>query len=221
MCCLEFIVKYVLIIGNIIFALLGLGILGLGIAVHVNLKDIYQLIPVGLSALSISIITLGCIIFVISTLACCGAIRESRCMLLFYALFMAILAGIKIYLTVLIFGFLDTATTTVTRWLISAFNNEDLRPAYHGLETLFRCCGTTGAGSYAPGAVPQSCCASPIDNVCQANFYDGCIDQLTSYFETFGESIGAVLIVVIIIECVCVLAGLFLSCQIRRKRYTA
>ncbi|CAH0602055.1 unnamed protein product [Chrysodeixis includens] len=143
-------------------------------------------------------------------------------MLMFYALFMAILAGVKIYLTVLIFGFLDSASATVTRWLINAFNNENLRPAYNTLESLFKCCGTTGAGSYGNAMLPKSCCASPIDNQCQAETsYSGCIGELTSYFETFGESIGAVLIVIIIIELVCVLAGLFLSCQIRRRRYTA
>ncbi|KAF9795619.1 hypothetical protein SFRURICE_010377 [Spodoptera frugiperda] len=59
--------------------LAGLAIIGLGTAVHVNLNDFYQIIDI--RVLTISVIVLGCIVFVIAFCACCGAIRESKCML--------------------------------------------------------------------------------------------------------------------------------------------
>uniref|UniRef100_A0A2A4K689 Tetraspanin n=1 Tax=Heliothis virescens TaxID=7102 RepID=A0A2A4K689_HELVI len=232
MCCFaEFVAKYALIIVNIVFCLAGLAIIALGTAAHIQLDQIHDLIPVNLSALSISIIVLGSFIFIVSYCACCGAIRESRCMLVFYAVIMAILASVKIYITVVIFRFLDTALSTVSSWLNSAFNNTDLRPAYYGMENLFRCCGTTGSNSYTDRGepIPPSCCGN-LNNIAgntenlqcaAADAFSGCTELVGEYFETFGAAIGGVLIFVIIIELICVIFGLFLACQIRRKRYTA
>nr|XP_049707060.1 tetraspanin-9 [Helicoverpa armigera] len=232
MCCFaEFVVKYVLIIVNIVFCLAGLAIIGLGTAVHIQLDQIHELIPVNLSAISISIIVLGSFVFIISYCACCGALRESRCMLIFYAVIMAILASLKIYITVVIFRFLDSALSTVSGWLNTAFNNMELRPAYYGMENLFRCCGTTGPNSYTDQGqvIPPSCCgnlnnvtSNPENLQCAASdAFSGCTEMVGEYFETFGEAIGGVLIVVIIIELICVIFGLFLACQIRQKRYRA
>ncbi|XP_022823982.1 leukocyte surface antigen CD53-like [Spodoptera litura] len=223
MCCLaEFIVKYVLIIVNIVFALAGLAIIGLGTAVHVNLSDFYQIIDI--RVLTISVIVLGCIVFVIAFCACCGAIRESKCMLGFYAACMAILAALKIYITVVIFSFLGHTMETISRWLDTAFRNTDLEPVFNGMEILFQCCGTNGTSSYTAAGrlIPVSCCPNPNAQnppPCDsANAYGGCTDKLSDYFDTFGEAIGGVLIVVIIVECVCVIFGLFMCCQIRARR---
>ncbi|KAJ8707601.1 hypothetical protein PYW07_011278 [Mythimna separata] len=224
MCCLaEFIVKYVLIISNFIFAIAGLAIIGLGTAAQINLNEIHDVVPGSLSFLTISIITLGCIIFVIAFCACCGAIRESTCMLLTYAVFMGILAAVKIYITVVIFEFLGHVTDTVTDWLTKAFANSNVRPAYNAMENLFKCCGTVGPASYPTIGLPVSptCCKNPdmLVNECSlTNSYEGCIPQVTSYLESFGEAIGIVLIVVILVECVCLIFSIFLVCQFRNKK---
>lgn len=219
MCCLaEFIIKYVLIISNIIFSIAGLAIAGLGIAVHIQLEQIATAIPVDLSALSIGIIVLGCIVFMIAYLACCGAIRESNCMLISYALFMAILAAVKIYITVVVFKFLDTANNTVAGWINDAFNDNNLNDVFNVIQELFRCCGTTGANSY-PNEIPNTCCGNPLGVACAANdSYDGCTNLVAEWFQTFGGAIGAVLIIIIIVELVCMLFGLVMAKSIRGNK---
>ncbi|KAF9823233.1 hypothetical protein SFRURICE_002982 [Spodoptera frugiperda] len=185
MCCLaEFIVKYVLIIVNIVFALAGLAIIGLGTAVHVNLNDFYQIIDI--RVLTISVIVLGCIVF--------------------YAACMAILAALKIYITVVIFSFLGHTMDTISKWLDTAFKNRDLDPVFNGMEMLFQCCGTNGTSSYVAAGrpIPVSCCPHPDAETplqCDStNAFGGCTDKLSDYFDTFGEAIGGVLVVVIIVE---------------------
>lgn len=61
--------------------LAGIGLIGVGIAVLLQLSDVLELIPVAVDVVPISIIVLGSIIFLISFLGCCGALRESCCML--------------------------------------------------------------------------------------------------------------------------------------------
>ncbi|XP_062531440.1 CD63 antigen isoform X11 [Bombyx mori] len=212
MCCPEFIAKYVLFIANLVFSdpqsrqftstdpndedlepsillseLAGLAIIRLGVAVLRNLRDLQDILPV--NALPIGIIVLGCIIFIIAFLACCGAIKESRCMLITYSIFMVILVAVKIYLAIVVFGFLSDVTSTITSWVTTAFNTSSLRDVYHVMEALFNCCGTTGPSSYDGilSQLPPSCCASPVDNTFYApNAFPGCTTRLIDYFDTFG-----------------------------------
>ncbi|XP_062531423.1 23 kDa integral membrane protein isoform X6 [Bombyx mori] len=203
MCCPEFIAKYVLFIANLVFSLAGLAIIRLGVAVLRNLRDLQDILPV--NALPIGIIVLGCIIFIIAFLACCGAIKESRCMLITYSIFMVILVAVKIYLAIVVFGFLSDVTSTITSWVTTAFNTSSLRDVYHVMEALFNCCGTTGPSSYDGilSQLPPSCCASPVDNTFYApNAFPGCTTRLIDYFDTFGRAIGSVLIIIIFLELV-------------------
>ncbi|XP_021203536.1 23 kDa integral membrane protein isoform X14 [Bombyx mori] len=203
MCCPEFIAKYVLFIANLVFSLAGLAIIRLGVAVLRNLRDLQDILPV--NALPIGIIVLGCIIFIIAFLACCGAIKESRCMLITYSIFMVILVAVKIYLAIVVFGFLSDVTSTITSWVTTAFNTSSLRDVYHVMEALFNCCGTTGPSSYDGilSQLPPSCCASPVDNTFYApNAFPGCTTRLIDYFDTFGRAIGSVLIIIIFLEVV-------------------
>ncbi|XP_075988776.1 leukocyte surface antigen CD53-like [Anticarsia gemmatalis] len=220
MCCLaEFIVKVVLIVGNVVFSLAGLAVAGLGIAFYIQLQDILDIIPGAVSSLAIGVIVLGCFIFVVSYLACCGAIRESRCMLYMYAIIMAILAAVKIYLAVQVFSFLERAESTVQDWVTIAFNNLDARPAFNVMESIFSCCGTTGPNSYTGSIIPPTCCGNPIDMQCTADeSFSGCADTVADWFQAFGVPIGTVMIIIIVVEVVCLVFALHMANTIRNNR---
>ncbi|KAL0829452.1 hypothetical protein ABMA28_004219 [Loxostege sticticalis] len=224
MCCAEFLVKYILFFVNLLFTIAGIALIALGIAVLVQTNEILDLIPVNINAIPISVIVLGSVIFVIAFFGCCGAIRESRCLLTMYFICMAILAAGKIYLATVIFNGLNTIQGTVEGWVDTAFANENLRKTFHVLETLFECCGTTGADSYVGiyPITPPSCCASGVE-VCNDELaFGGCRIRLGSYFERFGEIIGGVLIGVIIVELVAMLFGMFMCWAVsnnRKRRY--
>ncbi|CAH0400272.1 unnamed protein product [Chilo suppressalis] len=220
-CCAEFIIKYVLFFANFVFSLAGLALIGVGIAVLVQISGIDAL-PSGLNAIPISVIVLGSIIFCIAFFGCCGAIRESQCLLTMYFICMAILAAGKIYLATVIFNGLRTLDSIVTGWVNGAFDQSG-RPGFRILEVAFRCCGNTGPGAYAPDVlVPSSCCPDPAadSDTCPVDdaFERGCTQAVSEYFETFGEAIGGVLITVIIIELVAMLFGMFLCWSVRSNR---
>ncbi|CAK1543286.1 unnamed protein product [Leptosia nina] len=217
-----FIVKYILLIANFIFTLAGLTLIGLGIAALVNTDELSQVATIPLRAIPISIIVLGAVIFLISFFGCCGSMKENRCLLLMYSLFMLLLAGGKIYLTVLLLRNVNSVNELVEEWIGKAFNNSELRPTFHAIETTFRCCGTTGPDSYTGilAALPPSCCPDPdLQQTCERNnAFGGCFTIITDFLEKYGEVFGAVLLTVLIIEFVAAIFAILLSCNIGAKR---
>ena len=106
--CCESLVKYFMIISNIIFALIGTVLIGFGAYAQIEAKeylnflgDNYVNTPIFIIILGrftnsnlksyflkLSLFLLGAIIFVISFFGCCGASKESKCMMYTYGFFL-------------------------------------------------------------------------------------------------------------------------------------
>ncbi|CAG9101564.1 unnamed protein product [Plutella xylostella] len=210
MCCFaEFIVKYVLFFTNLVFTLAGAALVGLGIAALVQFSGATDIIDGSVKLVPISIIVVGSFIFLIAFFGCCGAIKENCCMLTTYAIFMALLAAVKIWITVVVYKGLGNLDNLVTDWITGAFTEHPNE--FNAIESAFECCGTIGAGTYLPGALPASCCA-PTEAACvQGNAYPGCVSVVSQFLDDIGSGIGGVIITVIIVEVVAVLFGLCMA----------
>merc|ERR1711934_1210514 len=86
--CCESLVKYFMIICNIIFALIGTVLIGFGAYAQIEAKDYLNFLGNNYVNTPIFIIILGAIIFVISFFGCCGASKESKCMMYTYGFFL-------------------------------------------------------------------------------------------------------------------------------------
>ncbi|XP_014355430.1 23 kDa integral membrane protein isoform X2 [Papilio machaon] len=211
--CGEVLVRYILFISNILFALAGLALLGLGVAVQLQGTAVINIADTSYQVAPIASMVVGGVVFLIAFFGCCGAIRESNCMLITYSLFMIILMILKIALASLIFVNLDSLVQGVPNVLNDAFNKD--RVAFQEIERAFTCCGPTGPLSYMNIALPETCCAS--QPCTPLNAYSGCDKQVQSLLETFGLAIGVVCIVVVAIELVAVVFGLCLANHARNK----
>ncbi|KAJ8719852.1 hypothetical protein PYW08_012027 [Mythimna loreyi] len=212
--CGEFVVKYILFFANLVFAILGLALLGLGIAVQLKATHIVQIADFSLEVAPVTSMVVGGIVFFIAFFGCCGAIRESNCMLVTYAIFMLLLMAIKLTMAILIFVKLDNVVAEVPKWLNEAFQKD--RVAFQAIEQTFSCCGPSGPAAYGPVALPDSCCAtSPC--VILVNAYPGCEGHVQEFFQTFGIAIGSVMIVIVSIELVAAVFGLCLANTVRNK----
>ncbi|KPJ17288.1 CD63 antigen [Papilio machaon] len=211
--CGEFLVKYILFFTNLFFALAGLALLGLGVAVQLQGTAVINIADTSYQVAPIASMVVGGVVFLIAFFGCCGAIRESNCMLITYSLFMIILMILKIALASLIFVNLDSLVQGVPNVLNDAFNKD--RVAFQEIERAFTCCGPTGPLSYMNIALPETCCAS--QPCTPLNAYSGCDKQVQSLLETFGLAIGVVCIVVVAIELVAVVFGLCLANHARNK----
>ncbi|XP_059062805.1 uncharacterized protein LOC131855547 [Achroia grisella] len=213
--CGEFLVKYILFFVNLFFALAGLALLGLGIAIQLQLNVVLDTVPDhGIQVAPISAMVIGGIVFVIAFYGCCGAIRESNCMLVTYAICMIILMILKITLASLIFVNMDKIIAEIPLHLQNIFSTDEI--AFGNIQVAFNCCGTTGPMAYPnPLSLPDSCCANA---PCQLlNSYEGCNVKLTNVFTTYGITIGIVPLVIAAFELVAVVFSLCLANHARNK----
>ncbi|KAJ2937455.1 hypothetical protein O0L34_g19162 [Tuta absoluta] len=126
MCCVEFFVKYILFFVNFAFWLGGVALITIGILVLTNVSEILDQLPVNLNGVPIAVIVAGSVIFVIAFSGCYGAITESRCWLVFYAVFMLITAAGKSYLAYVILSQISTIPQNAQKWINDAFNNNNI-----------------------------------------------------------------------------------------------
>ena len=88
-------VKVDFVVFNLIFALVGLVLMGLGVFVQVEAKDYLNFLGNNYTNTPVFIIVLGAIIFVVAFFGCCGAIKENKCLMYTYG-FLLLVQVIKL-----------------------------------------------------------------------------------------------------------------------------
>lgn len=186
-------VKYFLFLFNLICALLGLAIVGVGVAVYFKIDDIEIAFEEwDIVVVPIVYFILGAIIFVISFFGCCGAIRESRCMTITYSIFLLLVLVAEIVLGVGIFVYGDEIQKEAKTWLEKMWDERfKYFDFWNSAQHALKCCGLTGPTNWLSEGIPDSCCQS---SPCTAiNSYQiGCQNALDDYLTTYGNILGAI-----------------------------
>lgn len=181
--------KLILLIVNGLIWLCGLGLLIFGIFILVQNKFSYLSLTDGsLRAIAYLLIALGSFIFIISFSGCCGALRESKCLL---GLYMALLVGLIIAMVSLVIfaavkkNVVEDAVASQFKILIKDYppprewNSTKPDPIQEAVDViqheLLQCCGTNNQSDWkqtrfyknqtAPfKSVPPSCCRDIYDS---------------------------------------------------------
>jgi len=176
-------IKYLMFAFNFIFWLLGCAILGVGIWLRVDEKSaefIHASSQVDiLYNLSYALIAIGFLIMLVGFMGCCGAIRESQCMLSFFFIFLfiifATLLGFGIWAAVAKESFKDLTSTMLTDSVDTYDTNPASKSFMDLIQTSFNCCGNENAISEYGGDIDERC---PSANIleklqgCHEPFYD-------------------------------------------------
>jgi CD63 antigen len=101
-------VKHLLFFFNFVFALCGLAMLIAGALTYANIdKSNYFMEEVSekvnFTASPIALMVVGSIIFVIAFFGCCGAIRESNCMIITFAVLLLAILIMEIAIRIVVF----------------------------------------------------------------------------------------------------------------------
>ena len=98
--CCDSLFKTLLLLFNLGFALVGLVLIGFGAYVQVAAKDYLNFLSDNYLNTPVFIIILGVVIFVIAFFGCCGAVKESKCMMYTYGflLFVILIAQVGVVL---------------------------------------------------------------------------------------------------------------------------
>ncbi|XP_063377831.1 CD63 antigen-like isoform X1 [Cydia fagiglandana] len=221
-------VKYVLFFFNLLFALIGIAMVGIGVAVVLNwqvVKDASR----GLNVAPWLFIVIGAVVFLISFFGCCGAIRESHCMVVTYAIFLIVIIIVEVILAVCIFVYADSIKHALKTGMDRSFEEgRSLNPnPFHQIERQLSCCGKTGPIDYNVQAVanlPPECCDQGSQVCSIVNAYStGCTTKMLDYYDKSHKVIAGITIGVACVEVVGALFALCLANSIRnmdrRSRY--
>lgn len=225
-CCGEFI-RIILFVLNFIFWAAGGVILGVGIYVKI---EIHQLENVDVShdtlnTSAIFLIILGCIVFVVGLLGCCGSLTQNRCMLLLYFTLVTLIFLGEIALAIAVYARKDQVTTSIKQQFkdcMDKYEDEDkggelCKDTIDTLQSVLHCCGVNVSTEWQKHnfttAPPKSCCID--EDKCTGyddNVYpDGCYPTISTFVNKNAKYIGFGVLGVAVIE----LLGMSLACYLR------
>lgn len=214
-------IKYLLFIFNFILAICGLGILIVGVIFHVNYDELNlkgEGIP---SSIIIGMIVVGAIVFIIAFFGCCGAIRDSHCMVITFAVFLLTILVIQVAIGVYAYMHKINGESLIAAYRSEAFDkygtNEKATKFVDTVQETIQCCGVKGPEDF--GVVPQSCCSTKIDGKCSRDkaFKDGCGPKITDTLKSVKTTAGHVAIGVGVVEIVGIIFALCLANAIRNE----
>ncbi|XP_033225016.1 CD63 antigen-like isoform X2 [Belonocnema kinseyi] len=234
MTCVSSCIKYLLFIFNFLFAVCGLAIVTVGVIFHLQVKDVSdalkdQGIP---PAIPIGLIVIGAVIFLIAFFGCCGAIRDSHCMVVTFAVFL--LAILIIQVAIAVYAYMQKIDSNKIQ---NTYRNDVFMKYYDessnvsknivdSIQSVLHCCGADSPRDYNQFArntsIPSTCCNNPTDVACDPYgqgehkvFSEGCGVKVAHMFEKALKTLAGVAIGVAVVELLGIIFSLCLANAIR------
>lgn len=201
--CCSYVIKYSLLLANLLFALAGLVLIGVGAHIQIAAKHYLDLLDDTYLNTPIFIIIAGVVIFVIAFFGCCGTWRENSCMVYTYAtcLIVVLIGEVAAGIAALVLknnlqaviedkmrhGMLNYGTTGF----------EGMTQTWDLIQNDLHCCGFANYTDWnLPNLamVPDSCCKVDVKD-CGVNpdlgsiYREGCF---TIFQQQFVKNIGIV-----------------------------
>uniref|UniRef100_A0A1A8RUF8 Tetraspanin n=1 Tax=Nothobranchius rachovii TaxID=451742 RepID=A0A1A8RUF8_9TELE len=248
MCCSGFL-KIMMFVFNSGIFLAGAAILGVGVWVKVDSGSLFGLLeqvedaPDGLSQLvnvSYLLIGVGAALLVIGFLGCCGAIRESRCMLMtFFCIVLIIfLAEVAGAIVLLVFQdvahqLLDDVEDKVIASIRKSFGEENsMTSLWNATMEEFKCCGyrnyTDFIGSpfyhvHSGELYPPNCCWANVTvgdcktDKAEAAMVEGCFKKFLELIEQNAVIIAGVALGIAALEVAAMVVSMILYKKVGSK----
>lgn len=171
------ILKYIIFFVNVLFWFLSIIVLGIGIFVMVEKRDVYSKLTDLYYDPAVLFVVFGGLMFILTFTGCIGALRENTCLLAFYAGIITVLLIMEVICGIVGFVNSDKLEENIDEKLQNAivFYRDPTKPDLHFLidtaQTELGCCGSRSytdweaniyfncsAPSVSACGVPFSCC---------------------------------------------------------------
>uniref|UniRef100_A0A8C4MC97 Tetraspanin-18 n=1 Tax=Equus asinus asinus TaxID=83772 RepID=A0A8C4MC97_EQUAS len=168
--------KYLLFVFNFFLFLGGACLLGIGIWVLVDptgFREIVAANPLLITGVY-TLLAMGGLLFLLGFLGCCGAVRENKCLLLFFFLFILIIFLAELSAAILAFIFRENLTREFfTKELGKHYQGDKdtdvFSATWNSVMITFGCCGVNGPEDFKFASVfrlltlenaevPEACC---------------------------------------------------------------
>ncbi|XP_034106494.1 CD63 antigen [Drosophila nasuta] len=233
--CGPSLIKYVLFAFNVLFALSGLGILVAGAIVLADVNEFNHFVEGRVLAPPIVLIVTGLIIFLIASLGCFGAIKESPTLLLTYAVLLAMIFIIELAVGIAACVFKSDLEGMLKNSLMESIkrsNHED-NVAWDNVQRKLMCCGVDTPADWKAislnKTLPASCCQPEFVDTAAGNCFDspalgkdkffqeGCVGKLKERIDKNAVILIGVGIGIAFIQILGIVLACYLASAIRRQ----
>jgi len=208
--CCESIVKYFMVLCNILFALAGIILIGFGAYAQIAAKDYLNFLGDNYVNTPIFIIILGGVVFAIALFGCCGAWKENKCLIYTYGTILFFILIAQVAAGIAAFALRGPLKTEISKNMEKGQENYH-KEGYEGVTTTWdlvqenlHCCGVNSYTDWQnvtqlAGGVPDSCCKvghqegcgkAPVD--AEKIFSEGCFTLFNDEFNSNLTIVGAV-----------------------------
>ncbi|XP_035739868.1 CD63 antigen-like [Vespa mandarinia] len=222
-------IKYILFVFNLIFAISGIGIIVAGALVLGDVGEFSHFIEGRIMAPPIVLIVAGVIVFIIAFLGCYGAIKEHYSMLIAFAGALLIIFVIELAVGIAAAVFKNDFSMAMKDTLKESMKNytDADKFAWDNVQSKLMCCGVDGPNDWIMNnafiaTLPPSCCMK-MQNPCGIGSLDvnkeGCFEKLKMRVQKGATILIGVGIGIAFVE----VAGIILACCLAMaiKRETA
>ncbi|NXA43745.1 CD63 protein, partial [Eudromia elegans] len=209
----------------------GVALIAIGVYAHVALDKALAVTSASASSTPVAIIIVGVIIFFISFFGCCGAWKESYCMVTTFAILLSLIFLVEVAAAIAGYVFKDKVRSVLEQGLQEAVQqygqDAALREAVDELQEEFHCCGVANYTDWAAVApfkgndtVPRSCCrvngtACNVHPSPTTVYTEGCLQSLEAWMKKNLLVVAAVALGIAFFE---VLGIIFACCLMRGIR---
>ncbi|XP_072529301.1 CD9 molecule b isoform X1 [Salminus brasiliensis] len=215
-------IKYLMFAFNFLFWLAGTAVLAIGLWLRFDKKTegLFQVqdSPTAFFTGVYILIVAGALMMVVGFLGCCGAIRESPCMLGLFFMFLLLIFAAEVAAGIWGLSNKDKIVSELKDFYTQTYNNylstkqEALKEALRAIQYSLQCCGTTGTAF----DVAQDTC--PKKEGLQILVTTSCPAAIDDLFNAKLHIIGGVGIGIGVIMIFGMIFSMLLCCAIKRTR---
>ncbi|RWS30066.1 CD63 antigen-like protein [Leptotrombidium deliense] len=181
------------------------------------------------SHLAVSIIFLGLVVFLISFFGCCGAWKESYCLLYTYGTIVFIILVLELVAAGFTYKYRhqihDSVDDVLKTWIeeYKHLNDSKIHEDMDNTQWDLKCCGANSPNDWLDGNstakyYPLSCCPKEAKiTTCDKPFEIGCTDALFKGLQKSSAVVIGVAITVAIIELLAVIMSCSLASSFKKQ----
>ncbi|XP_017893667.1 CD63 antigen-like [Ceratina calcarata] len=225
-------IKYLLFAVNSLFVLTGIMIISVGTTIYAVYEDFSHFLDPSYFSPATILIVVGILVFIIAFLGCCGAIRESTCMVLVFAVSLSLVLVLEFAAAIAAYALKDGIKGLLVDKINTTMHlykqNDEATDAIDFLQSRLYCCGYNGPRDWADimpteMGLPDSCknCmnidivhfgADTFEDSACGHYEHGCIRSLSIIINRSALYIGTGAIAIALIQ----LTGIMFACMLGR-----
>nr|XP_046247525.1 tetraspanin-1 [Scatophagus argus] len=237
--CFTFI-KLMMVVFNLLIFLSGLTLLVMGIWVSIDGSSFLQLLgpfsSQGMQFVNVGFfsITIGTLLVLLGLLGCCGAHKESKCLLLTFFSVILIIFIAEVAAGVVALAYSSLAEGILRAWATPALQKDYgsdpvVTKIWNTTMTELKCCGFTDYTDFVDsnfekeneGSLPPSCCwtnSTPCSlGEAKRSAMQGCFEHILENLKEHANIVGGIAAGVGVLEIAAMIVSMYLYCHLDNR----